>query len=545
MDIIISILLIIVGLIGGFVLNIVVNSLRENNTNKKIESIMEKAKKDAEKVKRDSILETKEEIHKLKLDYDKEVKERKQELKESEDRLIQREHNIDKRDELYQKRESTLDERENKLFEKQKEIQDEQVKVEEIKQEIKEKLESYFNEYAISKNVNFLTFEDTNFKINLGLSTEKGELTKKAKEMVMTKVREAMSLEIASYIKERENEAKLEVDKKAKDLLVSSMQKFASDVSNEQTVTTVNLPNDDLKGRIIGREGRNIRTLEAITGVDLIIDDTPEAVVLSSFDPLRREIARETLETLLKDGRIHPTRIEELYDKISKDMKAKIIEYGNNALFELGITKVDPELVEIIGKLHFRTSYGQNALQHSIEVAHLSGVLAGELGENVSLAKRAGLLHDIGKAIDHEIEGSHVEIGVDLAKKYKEPEVVINAIASHHGDTEATSVISVIVAIADSLSASRPGARNDSLENYMKRLEQLEAIGNDIEGVDKTFAVQAGRELRVVVKPEDVDDLTAHKIARDIKEKIEDTVQYPGTIKITVIRETRAQEEAR
>ncbi len=516
MDIIISILLIIVGLIGGFVLNIVVNSLRENNTNKKIESIMEKAKKDAEKVKRDSILETKEEIHKLKLDYDKEVKERKQELKESEDRLIQREHNIDKRDELYQKRESTLDERENKLFEKQKEIQDEQVKVEEIKQQQLDLLQE------IS-----------------GISREK------AKEMVMTKVREAMSLEIASYIKERENEAKLEVDKKAKDLLVSSMQKFASDVSNEQTVTTVNLPNDDLKGRIIGREGRNIRTLEAITGVDLIIDDTPEAVVLSSFDPLRREIARETLETLLKDGRIHPTRIEELYDKISKDMKAKIIEYGNNALFELGITKVDPELVEIIGKLHFRTSYGQNALQHSIEVAHLSGVLAGELGENVSLAKRAGLLHDIGKAIDHEIEGSHVEIGVDLAKKYKEPEVVINAIASHHGDTEATSVISVIVAIADSLSASRPGARNDSLENYMKRLEQLEAIGNDIEGVDKTFAVQAGRELRVVVKPEDVDDLTAHKIARDIKEKIEDTMQYPGTIKITVIRETRAQEEAR
>ncbi len=516
MDIIISILLIIIGLIGGFVLNIIFNSLRENNANRRIESIMEKAKKEADKVKRDSILETKEEIHKLKLDYDKEVKERKQELKESEDRLIQREQNIDKRDELYQKRESTLDERENKLFEKQKEIQNEQVKVEEIKQQQLDLLQE------IS-----------------GISRDQ------AKEMVMTKVREAMSLEIASYIKERENEAKLEVDKKAKDLLVSSMQKFASDVSNEQTVTTVNLPNDDLKGRIIGREGRNIRTLEAITGVDLIIDDTPEAVVLSSFDPLRREIARETLETLLKDGRIHPTRIEELYDKISKDMKSKVIEYGNNALFELGITKVDPELIEIIGKLHFRTSYGQNALQHSIEVAHLSGILAGELGENVSLAKRAGLLHDIGKAIDHEIEGSHVEIGVDLAKKYKEPDVVINAIASHHGDTEATSIISVIVAIADSLSASRPGARNDSLENYIKRLEQLESIGNDIDGVDKTFAVQAGRELRVIVKPEDVDDLTAHKIARDIKEKIEDTMQYPGTIKITVIRETRAQEEAR
>ena len=516
MKIVISILLVVIGLIVGFVLNIILNSVRENNANKRIETIIEKARKEAEKLKRDSILESKEEIHKLKLDYDKEVKEKKQELKESEERLILREQNMDKRDELYQKRESTLDERENKLFEKQKQIQDEQVKVEEIKQ----------------KQLDLL--EDIS-----GISKEK------AKEMVMSKVKEAMSLEIAAYIKESENEAKLEVDKKAKDLLVSSMQKFASDVANEQTITTVTLPNDDLKGRIIGREGRNIRTLEAITGVDLIIDDTPEAVVLSSFDPLRREIARVTLETLLKDGRIHPTRIEELYDKVSKDMKAKIIEYGNNALFELGITKVDPELIEIIGKLHFRTSYGQNALQHSIEVAHLSGVIAGELGENVTLAKRAGLLHDIGKAIDHEIDGSHVEIGVDIAKRYKEPDVVINAIASHHGDCEDTSVISVIVAIADALSASRPGARNDSLENYIKRLEQLEAIGNNIEGVDKTFAVQAGRELRVVVIPEEIDDLTAHKIARDIKEKIEDTMQYPGTIKITVIRETRAQEEAK
>lgn len=516
MDIVISILLVVFGLVGGFVFTAVFNSLRENNANKKVESILAKANKDAEKLKRDSILETKEEIHKLKLDYDKEVKEKKLELKDSEERLIQREHNMDKRDELYQKRESNLDERENKLFEKQKEIQDEQVKVEEIKQQQLEILQE------IS-----------------GISREKAE------EMVMAKIKEAMSMEIATYIKEKENEARLEVDRKAKSLLVSSMQKFASDVANEQTVTVVNLPNDDLKGRIIGREGRNIRTLEAITGVDLIIDDTPEAVVLSSFDPLRREIARQTLETLLKDGRIHPTRIEELYDKVSKDMKAKIIEYGNNALFELGLTKVDPELVEIIGKLHFRTSYGQNALQHSIEVAHLSGIIAGELGENVSLARRAGLLHDIGKAIDHEMEGSHVEIGVDLAKKFKETEVVINAIASHHGDTDATSVISVIVAIADALSASRPGARNDSLENYIKRLEQLEAIGNDIPGVEKTFAVQAGRELRVAVKPEEVNDLTAHKIARDIKEKIENTMQYPGTIKVTVIRETRAQEEAK
>ena len=509
-------ILLVVGLILGFIINMIFNSFRANNASKKVESLLEKAKKDAEKAKRESILETKEEIHKLKLEYDKEIKEKKAEIKESEDRLIQREKNMDKRDELYQKRETTLDERENKLFDKQKEIQDEQVKVEEIKQQQLDLL------HEIS-----------------GINRDK------AKEMVMTKVREAMSKEISLYIKERENEAKLEVDRKSKQLLVSSMQKFAADVANEQTVTVVNLPNDDLKGRIIGREGRNIRTIEAITGVDLIIDDTPEAVVLSSFDPLRREIARATLETLLKDGRIHPTRIEELYDKVSKDMKAKIIEYGNNALFELGITKVDPELVEIIGKLHFRTSYGQNALQHSIEVAHLAGLLAGEIGENVTLAKRAGLLHDIGKAIDHEVEGSHVEIGIDLAKKYGEGDVVVNAIASHHGDHEATNVISVLVAIADALSASRPGARNDSLENYIKRLEQLESIGNEINGVEKTFAVQAGRELRVIVKPEEVDDLMAHKIARDIKEQIESTMQYPGTIKVTVVRETRAQEEAK
>lgn len=511
-----SILLVVIGLILGFGLCVLFNYYRENSASKRVEALIEKSKKDAEKAKRESILETKEEIHKLKLEYEKDLKEKKNEIKMSEERLIQREKNMDKRDELYQKRESTLDDRENKLFDKQKEIQDEQVKVEEIKQQQLDLL------HEIS---------------GIGID--------KAKEMVMSKVKEAMTKEITSYIRESENEAKLEVDRKAKELLVSSMQKFASDVASEQTVTVVNLPNDDLKGRIIGREGRNIRTIEAITGVDLIIDDTPEAVVLSSFDPLRREIARVTLETLLKDGRIHPTRIEELYDKVSKDMKAKIIEYGNDALFELGLTKVDPELVELIGKLQFRTSYGQNALQHSVEVAYLSGVLAGEIGENVTLAKRAGLLHDIGKSIDHEIEGSHVSIGVDLAKKYHEPDVIIDAIASHHGDTPARSVIAVIVAIADALSASRPGARNDSLENYIKRLEQLESIGNDIDGVDKTFAVQAGRELRVIVKPEKVDDLTSHKIARDIKEQIESTMQYPGTIKVTVIRETRAQEEAK
>lgn len=516
MDIIFSILLVVIGLSTGIAGSFLINNIKEKNSSKKAEEIIEKAKKDAEKAKRDSLLEAKEEMHKLKIETDKEIKERKNELKLSEDRLIQRENNMDKREELYQKRDIALDERENNLLAKQTEIQNERAKVEDLKQE----------------QLDLLS------KIS-GLSKDK------AHDLMMKKVEEQMSNEIAAYIKEQENEAKIVADKKAKDLIVLSMQRYASDLANEQTVTVVALPNDEMKGRIIGREGRNIRTIEAITGVDLIIDDTPEAVVLSSFDPLRREMARVTLETLIKDGRIHPTRIEELYDKVSKEMKAKIIEYGNDALFELGITKVDPALIEIIGRLYFRTSYGQNALEHSKQVAHLSGLIAGELGENVALAKRAGLLHDIGKAVDHEIEGSHVEIGVDLAKKYNENDTVINAIASHHGDTEATSIISVIVAIADALSASRPGARNDSLENYIKRLEQLENVANEIDGIEKTFAVQAGRELRVIVKPEEIDDLGAHKVAREIKEKIESTMQYPGTIKVTVVRETRAQEEAK
>jgi len=516
MDLFFSILLIVVGSVVGFVGNYLINNAKEKNSTKKAEEIIEKAKKEAEKAKRESLLEAKEEMHKLKIETDKEIKERKNELKISEDRLIQRENNMDKREELYQKRDIALDERENSLLAKQEEIQNERAKVEELKQEQLELLS----------------------KIS-GLSKDK------AHDLMMKKVEEQMSKEIALYIKERENEAKLIADKKSKDLIVLSMQRYAADLANEQTVTVVTLPNDEMKGRIIGREGRNIRTIEAITGVDLIIDDTPEAVVLSSFDPLRREMARITLETLIKDGRIHPTRIEELYDKVSKEMKAKIIEYGNDALFELGITKVDPVLVETIGRLYFRTSYGQNALEHSKQVAHLSGLIAAELGENVALAKRAGLLHDIGKAVDHEIEGSHVEIGVDLAKKYNESETVINSIASHHGDTEAKSTISVIVAIADSLSASRPGARNDSLENYIKRLEQLENVANEMSGIEKTFAVQAGRELRVIVKPEEIDDLGAHQVAREIKEKIEQTMQYPGTIKVTVVRETRAQEEAK
>lgn len=515
-NIMFSILLIIIGLIVGVIISFIVNLLRGNINSKKADDIINKAKKEADKLKRDSILEQKEESHRLRVDLDKEIKEKKAEIKEQEERILQRENSMDRRDELYQKREQTLDQREESLNEKLNDIQIEKSKVEEIKKEQLELLE----------------------KIS-GFSKEK------AKDLVMRQVKENMTKEISEYIREQENEAKLVADKTAREIIVSSMQKYAADVANDQTVTVVELPNEEMKGRIIGREGRNIRTIEAITGVDLIIDDTPEAVVLSSFDPLRREIAYVTLQTLIKDGRIHPTRIEELYDKVCKDMKQKIVEYGNDATFELGLTKFDPALIEIIGKLHFRTSYGQNALQHSIEVAHLAGLIAGEIGENVMLAKRAGLLHDIGKAIDHEIEGSHVDIGIDIAKKYKEDSVVINSIASHHGDYKADSVIASIVAIADALSASRPGARNDSLENYIKRLTQLEEVGNKIDGVDKAYALQAGRELRVIVKPEEVDDIKAHKIARDVKEQIESTMKYPGTVKITVVRETRAEEEAK
>ncbi|MCI5677910.1 MAG: ribonuclease Y [Acholeplasma sp.] len=509
-------ILFILGLLVGLTIMVIINSLKETKASKKAEAILEKAQKDAEKIKRDNILEAKEESHKLKIETEKEIKARKVEIRELEERLNTRESNIDKRDQTLTNREQMIEDRENNLINKQREIQKEQDKVEEIKKQqvdLLEKIAGY------SKN--------------------------EARNLVMKKVEDMMNLEIAAYIKDRETEAKMEVDKKAKGMLVSAMQKYAGDVAGDQTVTVVNLPNDDMKGRLIGREGRNIRSIEAVTGVDLIIDDTPEAIVLSSFDPYRREIARVTIESLIKDGRIHPGRIEEIYDKTAKDMKSKVLEYGQSALFELGITKMEPELVELVGKLHFRTSYGQNALTHSIEVGHLAGIMAAELGENQLLAKRAGLLHDIGKAIDHEVEGSHVELGSNLANKYKENQVVINAIESHHGDKEATSVISVLVGIADALSASRPGARNDSLENYVQRLQELEKIGNEMEGVEKSYAMQAGRELRVIVKPDKIDDAASYKVARDIKNKIEEQLQYPGTIKVIEIRETRAQEEAK
>ncbi len=511
-----SILLILIGLFLGVIVVYLLNKLRVINIKNEADKLLEKAQKDAEKYKRDGILELKEESYKIKQETDAEIKEKKKEITELKELVENRENSLNKRDELLQEREKNLDLRDKDLLAKQKEIQEKDAKMESILKEQIELLE------RIS-----------------GFSKEK------ARELVMKKVEDDMSKEIAIYLRERENDAKLEADKKSKEYLINSMQRYATDVASEQTVSTVVLPNDEMKGRIIGREGRNIRTIESITGVDLIIDDTPEVIVLSSFDPLRREIAKVTLEQLIKDGRIHPARIEEIYDKVCEDFKRTIREKGEEALFSLSITRVNPELVELIGKLYFRTSYGQNALQHSIEVANLTGLLASELGENVALAKRAGLLHDIGKAIDFEVEGSHVELGAEICKKYGENPIVINAIESHHGDKKATTVISELVSIADTLSAARPGARNDSLENYIKRLEQLEEIGNSIPGVEKTFAMQAGRELRVIVRPEEVDDLESYKIARNIKDRVEEEMQYPGTIKVVVIRETRAEEIAK
>ena len=511
-----NIIFVLIGLVVGIVVTLIMVVITGFGAGKKAEKLIENAKKEADRNRRDALAELKQESFKLKQETDKEIKERKAEITQSEERLLQREQNLDKREEMLNNRDSLLEQKDNNLSALQKQVQEKSAKMDELMKEEMEKLE------GIAK-----------------FSKEK------AHDLIMERVEAEMEKEIAEYIKDEEAAAKLEIDAKAKDLLVSSMEKYSNDVTNLSTTSTIALPSDEMKGRLIGREGRNIRTIEAITGVDLIIDDTPEAITISSFDPFRREIAKQTIETLIKDGRIHPTRIEEIYDKTCKDMNTRVTEIGKEAIYELGISKIDPEMVNYIGKLNFRTSYGQNALQHSKEVANLCGIMAAELGENVNLAKRAGLLHDIGKSIDFETEGSHVDIGVDLAKKYHEDEVVINSIASHHGDCEQKSIIAVLVQIADTMSASRPGARNDSMEKYVERLEQLESIGNSFEGVDKSFAMQAGREIRVIVKPEEIDDLKSMKIARDIKKRIEEEMQYPGTIKITVIRETRAQEEAK
>ncbi|TWE00529.1 ribonuclease Y [Peribacillus frigoritolerans] len=516
MTIIFTLLGLIVGAVVGYFIHKSKFESRIAGAKGSAEHILEDAKREAEALKKEALLEAKDEIHKVRADSDREARERRNELQKQENRLLQREENLDRKDETLDKREGLLEKKEDSLNQRQQHIEEMESKVEEMVRKQQTELE----------RVSGLTREE-------------------AKAIIIDRMENELAHDVALMIKESDTRAKEEADKKAKEVLSLAIQRCAADHVAETTVSVVNLPNDEMKGRIIGREGRNIRTLETLTGIDLIIDDTPEAVILSGFDPIRRETARLALEKLVQDGRIHPARIEEMVDKARREVDEHIREIGEQTTFEVGVHGLHPDLIKILGRLKFRTSYGQNVLKHSIEVAQLSGLLAAELGEDEVLARRAGLLHDIGKAIDHEVEGSHVEIGVELATKYKEHPTVINSIASHHGDTEPTSIISVLVAAADALSAARPGARSETLENYIRRLEKLEEISESYDGVEKSFAIQAGREVRILVKPEQIDDLSAHRLARDIRKRIEEELDYPGHIKVTVIRETRAVEYAK
>lgn len=479
------------------------------NADDKAREIIDEALKTAEAKKREGLLEVKEESIRTKNELDREIKERRAEVTRYERRVQQKEENIDKKTDAIEKKEAYLAKREEEMRKQKEEI-------------------SRLNEQRVQE-----------------LERISGLTSDQAKEYLLKIVEDDVKHESAKMIKEMEHRAKEEADKKAKEYVVNAIQKCAADHVSEATISVVQLPSDEMKGRIIGREGRNIRTLETLTGVDLIIDDTPEAVVLSGFDPIRREVARIALEKLIVDGRIHPARIEEMVEKAQREVETMIKEEGEAAVLEVGVHGIHPELVRLLGKMKFRTSYGQNALKHSIEVAHLSGLLAAELGLDVRLAKRAGLLHDIGKAVDHEMEGSHIQLGAELCRKYKESETVINAVESHHGDVEPTSLIACIVQAADTISAARPGARRETLETYTSRLKQLEDISNNFKGVDKSFAIQAGREVRVMVVPEQISDADMVLLARDISKQIEAELEYPGQIKVNVIRESRVTDYAK
>ena len=486
-----------------------VSEAKVGSAEEKAREILDDALKNAEAKKREALLEAKEEALRAKNDFEKESRERRMELQRYEKRVLNKEEALDRKSDVLEKKEQSLAHKEGAL-EKQK------AKVEELHEKRLQELE------RIS-----------------GLTSEQ------AKDYLLKIVEDEVKHESAVMIKEMESRAKEEADKKAKEYVVNAIQRCAADHVSETTISVVQLPNDEMKGRIIGREGRNIRTLATMTGVDLIIDDTPEAVILSGFDPIRREVARIALEKLIVDGRIHPARIEEMVEKAQREVEAQIREDGENAAMDVGVHGIHPELLKLLGRMKFRSSYGQNALRHSIEVAQLSGMLAGEVGVDVRMAKRAGLLHDIGKSIDHEVEGSHIQIGVDLCKKYKESQIVINTVASHHGDCEPESLIACIVQAADAISAARPGARRETLETYTNRLKQLEDITNQFKGVDKSFAIQAGREIRVMVVPEHVNDADMVLLARDIAKQIEAELEYPGQIKVNVIRESRAIDYAK
>ena len=491
------------------------NRLKKNaegtigNAEEKAREIIDEALKTAENKKRESLLEVKEESIRTKNELDKEIKERRAEAQRYERRVQQKEENIDKKADAIEKREASLASREESLNRMKEEV-------------------SRLNEQRVQE-----------------LERISGLTSEQAKDYLLKIVEDEVKHESAVMIKEMESRAKEEADKKAKEYVVNAIQRCAADHVSETTISVVQLPNDEMKGRIIGREGRNIRTLETMTGVDLIIDDTPEAVILSGFDPIRREVARIALEKLIVDGRIHPARIEEMVEKAQKEVEVMIKEEGEAATLEVGVHGIHPELVRLLGKMKFRTSYGQNALKHSIEVAQLSGLLAAELGLDVRLAKRAGLLHDIGKAVDHEMEGSHIQIGVDLCRKYKESPIIINAVEAHHGDVEPESLIACIIQAADTISAARPGARRETLETYSNRLKQLEDISNGFKGVEKSFAIQAGREIRIMVVPEQISDADMVLLARDISKQIEAELEYPGQIKVNVIRESRVTDYAK